>query len=79
MLPPLCMTCGTLLANIQLPYQRDMDELCAKYGIDNESIARSLYTAEFIKHREKIVAKYVSRMCCKFRLTNFSDIVRIIN
>ena len=79
MLYLVCPTCGTLLGNIQLPYQRDIEALCNKYDIDHETISRAAYSKEFMTEKEKIVNKYVDNMCCKMRLVNFSDIVRIIN
>jgi len=81
MLLPICPSCGTILANIQLAYQRDMIELCERYGVNHESLSQgSLHSnKEFIGEKEKIVNRYVDRMCCKMRLTNFSDVARIIN
>lgn len=83
MLYPICPTCGTLLANIQLPYQRDMEELCNKYNVSQETMSKGEITKnpDFIKEKENIVNKYVDKdkICCRMRLTNFSDLVRLIN
>ncbi len=82
MLYPVCPTCGALLSNIQLPYQRDMIALYEKYDIDLEIIARGIFDIKkFNEEKEKIMNKYtdVNRYCCRMRLANFSDLVRLIN
>lgn len=81
MLYPICPTCGSLLANVQLPYQHDMEELCIKYNVSQETMSKGeiLKNADFIREKETIVNKYVDRMCCKIKLTTFSDLVRLIN
>jgi DNA-directed RNA polymerase subunit N (RpoN/RPB10) len=81
MLYPICPTCGNLLSNIQLPYQRDVKELCEKYNIDHESMSRGIPDEEeFNNEKSEIVGKYIDehRYCCKMRLMNFSDLVRIV-
>jgi DNA-directed RNA polymerase subunit N (RpoN/RPB10) len=81
MLYPVCPTCGALLSNIQLLYQRDVRELCEKYNIDIELMSRGVINnKEFNDEKKAIVDKYTDkdRYCCRMRLTNFSDIVRIV-
>ena len=80
MLYSLCPTCGTLLANIQIPYQNDLIELCDKYNVSHEAISQGtlMKNKEFAKAKEELVSKYVDRMCCKMRLISFSDLVRLI-
>jgi hypothetical protein len=82
MLYPICPTCGNILSNIQIPYQTDIAELCKKYNIDIEDVSRgAIRDPVFIEERRKIMDKYIDfhRYCCKMRLGNFSDIVRIVN
>lgn len=82
MLPLICYTCGALWGNIQLPYQRDMEELCDKYEIDHELLSSGLiYDEKFNDEKEKILNKYTepNRYCCRGRITNFSDIVKIVH
>ena len=81
MLYPICPTCGALLSNIQLPYQRDIKALCEKYNIDIELLSRGIINNdEFNDDKIRIIDKYTDqhRYCCKMRLTNFSDLVRIV-
>jgi len=81
MLLPICPSCGTILANIQLAYQRDMIELCERYNINYDSLSYGSLTSneKLSEDKRKIVDRYVDRMCCKMRLINFSDVARIIN
>lgn len=81
MLTPICYTCGNLLSNIQLAYQRDIKLLCEKHNVKLETMSRGIvYDEKFNKEKENIVNKYTEphRYCCKMRLTNFSDIVHIV-
>lgn len=82
MLYPVCPTCGAFLSNIQLPYQKDIRALCEKYNVDLELLSRSMSNDEkFDVEKEEIINKYLDpdKYCCKFRLPNFSDLVRIVN
>ena len=82
MLYPVCPTCGALLCNIQLPYQEDIRNLCIKYNIDIELMSRGIiYNDGFNEEKKKILDKYieVDNICCRSRLPNFSDIVRLVN
>ena len=81
MLYPICPTCGALLSNIQLPYQRDIKDLCEKYNVDVELLSRGIVDDDkFNLEKEKIIDKYTDthRYCCKMRLTNFCEIVKIV-
>jgi DNA-directed RNA polymerase subunit N (RpoN/RPB10) len=81
MLYPICPTCGALLSNIQLPYQHDIKELCEKYNVDIELISRGIANDDkFNIEKERILNKYtdVDRYCCRMRLSNFSEIVKIV-
>lgn len=81
MLLPICPSCGTILANIQLAYQRDMIELYERYNINYDSLSPGsiISNEKLSEDKRKIVARYVDRMCCKMRLINFSDVARLIN
>jgi DNA-directed RNA polymerase subunit N (RpoN/RPB10) len=81
MLYPICPTCGALLSNIQLAYQRDIKELCEKYNVDIELLSRGIIEDDkFNLEKEKIINKYTDkdRYCCRMRLTNFCEIVKIV-
>jgi DNA-directed RNA polymerase subunit N (RpoN/RPB10) len=80
MLYPICPTCGTLLANIQVPYQEDLKKLCDDFNISHEAISQGtlIKNVEFANKKEALVNKYVDRMCCKMRLISFSDLVHIV-
>lgn len=78
----VCPSCGDPLSPIIHPYVADMTALCEKYGIDHERIsAHPLGTNDFNEEKQAIINKYVSkeRLCCRMRLSNFSDIVKLVN
>lgn len=81
MLYPICPTCGAILSNIQLPYMRDLKELCEKYDVDIELMSRGIIDNEkFNKEKEAIMDKYTDpqNYCCRMRLGNFSELVKIV-
>jgi len=81
MAQPICCTCGALLSNIQLPYARDIKELCEKYDVDIELMSRGIINNDkFNNEKEAIMNKYTDkdRYCCKMRLGNYSDLVKIV-
>lgn len=81
MLYVICPTCGAILSNIQLPYTRDIKELCERYDIDIELMSRGIINIEeFNIEKQNIMDKYTDKdnYCCRMRLGNFSDLVQII-
>lgn len=82
MIYQVCPSCGDPLSPIVMPYVADMMALCEKYGIDHERISsQPMGTGEFNDEKEKIIDKYVTeeRLCCRMRLSNFSDIVKLVH
>lgn len=82
MLYPICPNCGALLANVQLPYQNDMKNLCEEYDVDHELMSRGLVNDEKFNEAKRIILdKYTEpdRYCCRMKLCNFSDIVRLVH
>ena len=81
MLVNICSVCGSILSNIQLPYERDIKELCEKYDIDIEMLSRGNIDNEAFNNEKKaIIDKYTDEhyYCCKMKLTNFSPLVKIV-
>jgi hypothetical protein len=82
MLYVVCPSCGTLLGNLQIPFEKDMKALCEEFGVDHESLSQGTLrdNKEFAERKKQIVERYIDpkRICCKMRLTNFCDIVQII-
>jgi hypothetical protein len=78
----ICPSCGDPLSPIVSHYVADMLALCEKHGIDHERIsAQPLGDNDFNREKKQIINKYVSseRLCCRMRLTNFSDIVKLVH
>jgi len=56
--------------------------LCEKHGIDHERISsQPMGDNKFNDEKHEIMNKYVSkeRLCCRMRLANFSDIVKLVH
>lgn len=78
----VCPSCGDYLSNIIIPYGNDMKALCEKYAIDNERLsAHPIGDNDFNREKRDIMNKYVSseRLCCRMRIANFSDIVKLVH
>ena len=78
----ICPSCGDPLSPIIIPYVADMFALCEKYEIDHERISsQPMGDNEFNREKRQIMDKYVSkeRLCCRMRLANFSDIVKLVH
>lgn len=78
----ICPTCGGPLSPIVYKYLQDMKALCEKYKIDHERIsAQPIGDPKFNQEKKDIIDKYVAkdRLCCRMRITNFSDIVKLVH
>lgn len=82
MIYQVCPTCGDPLSPIMLPYIKDMAALCEKYKIDHDRISsQPLGDNAFNEEKAAIMNKYVSseRLCCRMRLCNFTDVVKLVH
>jgi hypothetical protein len=78
----VCPTCGDPFSPLIRPYWKDMTKLCEKHDIDTERISsQPLGTNDFNNEKQQIMDKYVSkeRLCCRMRLANFSDVVKLVH
>ena len=78
----VCPSCGDPFSPIIRPYVEEMTALCEKHGIDIERIsAQPLGSNDFNEAKREIMNKYVTkeRLCCRMRLANFSDIVKLVH
>ena len=70
MLPPVCFTCGHLLADIQIPYDMDL----MKIENDLQMSDKEKNTA-----KSALLDKYhVKKYCCRVRVLSFVRLVEII-
>ena len=70
MLPPVCFTCGKLFADIQVPYEKDMND------IENNP---KLNEVEKGNLKAKLLDKYhIHKYCCRTRVLGFVRLVDII-
>lgn len=78
----VCPTCGDPFSVLIMPYTKDMKDLCEEFSIDHERISsQPVGDNEFNERKKKIMNKYVGkhRPCCRMRLSNLSDIVRLVH
>ena len=64
-----CPTCGTLLGNIVLHYEEELND------INNND---KLTDKQKKKSRSKLVDKLVDKYCCKMRLITYVDSINVI-
>jgi DNA-directed RNA polymerase subunit N (RpoN/RPB10) len=70
MLPPVCFTCRHVFADIQIPYDTDMEliENDPKMNEQEKNIAKS-----------KLLDKYyITNYCCRMRVLGYVKLVNII-
>lgn len=80
MLYPVCPTCGEFLSNKELIYENEMKNICESLEINDEIISQGNLekNQHYIKKKQHIINKLVSKPCCKMRLMNYLDLVKII-
>ena len=80
MLYLVCPTCGELLANKQLKYMEQMKNVCEELGIEDEviSLGEVDNMEDYIKHRQKITQDLFKNICCRMRVLNYIELVKII-
>jgi DNA-directed RNA polymerase subunit N (RpoN/RPB10) len=69
MLPPVCFTCGRLLADIQIPYETEIKKI-------NNSNDSELIKQE--KKRELLTKFYINNYCCRMRILSYINLIDII-
>ena len=74
MLPPRCFTCGHVLANLELEYEENLQQ------IDNDIKLNDVQKSEY---KRKLVDKLLpgrwkKRYCCRARLITYVDLIKII-
>lgn len=81
MFPPRCYTCGSILSGIEIPYKRDMKELCEKYNATHDSLSRGLaIDKNFNEAKREILNRYTEKdkICCRTIIMTASNIIGIV-
>lgn len=76
-----CPTCGNPLSAIVFAYEKDMTALCEKHNIDHERISAQPHgDNEFNREKQAIIDRYVEKkaLCCRARVSNFSNVVKLV-
>jgi DNA-directed RNA polymerase subunit N len=70
MLPPTCFTCGMLMSDIELEYEKKLND------IENDG---SLNEAQKHEKKVKLIDSFgLKRYCCRMRLLGYVDKINII-
>jgi DNA-directed RNA polymerase subunit N (RpoN/RPB10) len=70
MLPPKCFTCGRIFADIELEYEKKIQE------IENN---KKLSLEEMKELKRKLLDDlHVHRYCCRSRILTYVDLIQII-
>lgn len=70
MLPPVCFSCGRLLADLQLVYEEELKKIDKSNDEDKIKFER----------KKKILDKFkLNLYCCRMRLLTYVNIVELIN
>jgi len=79
MLYMVCPTCGELLGDKQLIYNQKLKEICDKFNINDDLLARGFdKTPEFVEERQNLIKSLFKNICCKMRVINYVELVKII-
>jgi DNA-directed RNA polymerase subunit N (RpoN/RPB10) len=70
MIYPRCTSCGTKLAHIEIPYEKEMKKICSdpKMTDDQKDTAKQALVNSF----------GLTRYCCKRLLITYVDIIELI-
>lgn len=79
MLYMVCTTCGELLGDKQLSYNMKIKDICDKYNINDDLLARGFdKTPEFVKERQDLIQSLFKNICCKMRVINYVELVKMV-
>ena len=79
MLYMVCPTCGELLGDKQLSYNMKIKDICDKYNINDDLLARGFdKTPEFVKERQDLIQSLFKNICCKMRVINYVELVKMV-
>jgi hypothetical protein len=79
MLYTVC-SCGEILGNKQLVYEKEMIKICNELGLDFDTISQGQVDQndEYKIRRSAVINKLCRRWCCKQQMATYVDIVHII-
>jgi DNA-directed RNA polymerase subunit N (RpoN/RPB10) len=74
MLPPRCFTCGHVLANLEIEFEDNLDQIDNNINLNDDQKA---------ENKRKLVDKLLpgrwkNRYCCRSRLISYVDLIKVI-
>ena len=70
MLPPRCFSCGKPLAQLQIPWEKGIENI-KKQNLDE--------TSEHAERRKLMNDLGANRYCCRGQLMGYIDMVKLVN
>jgi DNA-directed RNA polymerase subunit N (RpoN/RPB10) len=77
MLIIICHTCGELLGNKAIVYNKEMKKICAKYNVDYNYLSKC-NNKDYLHEKKELVNKLASRYCCKMSIVTFTNKVEFV-
>jgi len=74
MLPPRCFTCGHVLADIELEYEKILQEIDNNIKISDKE--KDTQKKQLID--KLLPGKWKNKYCCRSRLLSYVDLIQII-
>lgn len=80
MLLTVCPTCGEVLANKALVYEKEMIKVCNELELNFDTISQGQIdqNPDYKVRRSSVINKLCRNWCCKQQMATVVDIVRII-
>lgn len=74
MLPPKCFTCGHIMADLELEYEEELENIDnnIKFNDEEKNDAKRNLVNKLLPLRWK------KRYCCRMRLISYVDLIKII-
>jgi DNA-directed RNA polymerase subunit N (RpoN/RPB10) len=74
MLPPRCFTCGHVLANLELEFESELQNIDnnIKLNYDQKADLKRKLVEELLPNRWK------KRYCCRSRLLSYVDLIKVV-
>lgn len=69
MLYPRCPTCGTVLSNKQLPYEKEMAKICSSNMSEREIRDAKMQLLDDLQ---------LKNYCCRMRMLGYVSLIQII-
>ncbi len=74
MLPPRCFTCGHVLANLELEFEQELQQIDNNISLNAEAKAK----AKRALVDKLLPDRWKKRYCCRARLLSYVDLINVV-